>query len=481
MKRSLIWTALSAAALAVPMALVPGLPATGNWPGGQPGAAHAQASVSIGIFFDELAPHGRWLRTSRYGYVFVPASIDDDWRPYTHGHWIYTAEYGWLWVSDEPFGWATYHYGRWGYNPDYGWFWVPGTAWAPAWVSWSSSDDYIGWAPLPPSGSGYASILIGPVAVGVGAWRFVAARDFLAPRLNVIILEPRRNPEIYRRVRPMGAVRVVQNRVVNNIITVNTVERVVNRKIEVHKVVERGDRRPGRLEVKERAVEVNNPRLVVQTKEAPKQTIEARQLTDQSKQVAPDSKARGKNLAAKEAPAAAPADKGPRSAGTKQPPPEDSVKKGPDAKGAVEKTDPKQKGKATQRSKDDEPKQVTPKQLTPKQVTPKKDAEPKQSVAPLKQAPVKEAKPKAVAPKAVAPKAVEPKAVVPKVVEPKAQPAPKAKQPVPSAAQKSAPQPSAGAPTAAGDSKQGGGDGKAASKASKKQKAPEDPAAAGPK
>jgi hypothetical protein len=71
MKRSLVWTAISAAALAGLMAMVPGLPTTGNWPGGQPGAALAQASVSIGIFFDELAPHGRWLRTSRYGLGYL--------------------------------------------------------------------------------------------------------------------------------------------------------------------------------------------------------------------------------------------------------------------------------------------------------------------------------------------------------------------------------------------------------------------------
>jgi hypothetical protein len=33
---------------------------------------------------------------------------------------------------------------------DTGWVWVPGSEWAPAWVSWRESDDYIGWAPLPP-------------------------------------------------------------------------------------------------------------------------------------------------------------------------------------------------------------------------------------------------------------------------------------------------------------------------------------------
>ena len=56
-----------------------------------------------------------------------------------------------MWVSNEPFGWATYHYGRWGFSNRVGWFWVPGNRWAPAWVAWRSSNDYLAWAPLPPT------------------------------------------------------------------------------------------------------------------------------------------------------------------------------------------------------------------------------------------------------------------------------------------------------------------------------------------
>ena len=29
--------------------------------------------------------------------------------------------------------------------------WIPGNEWAPAWVSWRSSNDYYGWAPLGPN------------------------------------------------------------------------------------------------------------------------------------------------------------------------------------------------------------------------------------------------------------------------------------------------------------------------------------------
>jgi hypothetical protein len=86
---------------------------------------------------------------------------------------LYT-DVGWTWVSYEDFGWAAYHYGRWIRLEDYGWCWVPGYEWGPAWVSWRTGGDYIGWAPLPPAGGGeivYESRPIGghvDVEFGIG-------------------------------------------------------------------------------------------------------------------------------------------------------------------------------------------------------------------------------------------------------------------------------------------------------------------------
>src|SRR5262249_38322101 len=40
--------------------------------------------------------------------------------------------------------------GRWVVIRGLGWAWVPGEEWAPAWVNWRASDEYVGWAPLPP-------------------------------------------------------------------------------------------------------------------------------------------------------------------------------------------------------------------------------------------------------------------------------------------------------------------------------------------
>jgi hypothetical protein len=114
------------------------------------------ADISVDFIYDNLSG-GNWIDVEGYGYGWQPdvATSDPNWRPYSDGYWAYT-DYGWTWISYEDFGWATYHYGRWATLADYGWVWFPGTDldWGPAWVSWRTGGDYIGWAPLPPRGPG---------------------------------------------------------------------------------------------------------------------------------------------------------------------------------------------------------------------------------------------------------------------------------------------------------------------------------------
>jgi hypothetical protein len=114
------------------------------------------ADISIDFIYDNLSG-GNWIDVEGYGYCWQPdlAVSDPNWRPYSDGYWAYT-DYGWTWISYEDFGWATYHYGRWANLADYGWVWFPGDDldWGPAWVSWRTGGDYIGWAPLPPRGPG---------------------------------------------------------------------------------------------------------------------------------------------------------------------------------------------------------------------------------------------------------------------------------------------------------------------------------------
>jgi hypothetical protein len=114
------------------------------------------ADVSMDFIYDNLSG-GNWIDAEGYGYGWQPDVVvrDPNWRPYSDGYWAYT-DYGWTWISYEDFGWAAYHYGRWANLTDYGWVWFPGEDldWGPAWVSWRTGGDYIGWAPLPPRGPG---------------------------------------------------------------------------------------------------------------------------------------------------------------------------------------------------------------------------------------------------------------------------------------------------------------------------------------
>lgn len=113
--------------------------------------AEARADVSIDFFYDNLGDEGNWVEVGDYGYCWQPtvAVSNTSWRPYSDGYWAYT-DLGWTWISYEDFGWATYHYGRWLRLRGRGWVWVPGREWGPAWVSWRTGGDYVGWAPLPP-------------------------------------------------------------------------------------------------------------------------------------------------------------------------------------------------------------------------------------------------------------------------------------------------------------------------------------------
>src|SRR5687767_14335494 len=91
---------------------------------------------SLSVFYEQLAPYGRWIDHPYHGRVFIPA--DRGYEPYRDGQWIYT-DAGWYWQSNEPFGWAVSHYGQWDFDGQYGWLWVPGTDWAPAQVEWRTS------------------------------------------------------------------------------------------------------------------------------------------------------------------------------------------------------------------------------------------------------------------------------------------------------------------------------------------------------
>jgi hypothetical protein len=115
-------------------------------------AAELGLPPALRPFHDELEPYGDWILVEPQGWVFRPRVNSVAWRPYQDGHWEPSYSYGWIWESNDPFGWLTDHYGFWFHDSFQGWVWQPYGAWAPSWVAWVGVGNYVGWAPLPPSG-----------------------------------------------------------------------------------------------------------------------------------------------------------------------------------------------------------------------------------------------------------------------------------------------------------------------------------------
>jgi hypothetical protein len=116
-----------------------------------PASAQSDDSVDFDTFHDALAPYGDWVYSDRWGEVWIPEDVPDNFHPYgTGGHWGYTDDYGWTWVSEYEWGDIPFHYGRWVNDPEDGWLWIPGYVWSPGWVIWRSNGQYTGWMPMPP-------------------------------------------------------------------------------------------------------------------------------------------------------------------------------------------------------------------------------------------------------------------------------------------------------------------------------------------
>ena len=167
------------------------------------------AEVTVNYFYDTLAPYGTWVNVDGYGRCWRPSVVvyNPGWQPYCdHGHWVYT-DCGWYWSSDYSWGWAPFHYGRWFQIPRWGWCWMPDTIWGPSWVTWRYSDDYCGWAPLPPfavyqEGVGF---FYNGLAVSVGfdfglSWNcftFVPIGHFCDPHPRHYCVAPAQVTQIY--------------------------------------------------------------------------------------------------------------------------------------------------------------------------------------------------------------------------------------------------------------------------------------------
>lgn len=205
----------------------------------QPAAAQVQVNVSIGGFYDELEPYGQWVDCS-YGDCWVPEDVDADWQPYTNGEWIYT-EYGWTWLSDDPWGDNPYHYGTWTHLDRYGWAWIPGTVWAPAWVTWSYSDNYIGWAPLPPNYQfGYSGYSGRPVVLASTRYVFVPTNRFIGSNVRTVRVAPQQTSVIFRQTTPITRFGVTGGIVRNTALPLDRIQRATRTRIQTRSITTGG-------------------------------------------------------------------------------------------------------------------------------------------------------------------------------------------------------------------------------------------------
>jgi hypothetical protein len=234
--------------------------------------AQVSASVSFSVFHDNLRAYGRWVNHPRYGQVWI--SNERGFRPYsTGGHWAYT-DYGWTWVSDYPWGWATFHYGRWDYDPEYGWVWIPGYEWGPAWVSWRTSGDYYGWAPLGPNVNISIGISFGNT-IPEDRWVFVPHRYIMSPAVNRYYMPRTKNVTIIRNTTIINNTR--ETNISNKRVVVvggpkrEDVERVTHTRVETMHV--NNSSRPGTPTVDRSKNTINIYRPVVNNTTVNKTTV----------------------------------------------------------------------------------------------------------------------------------------------------------------------------------------------------------------
>jgi hypothetical protein len=224
-------------------------------------------------FHDALARDGDWVYSDRWGVVWIPDNVPDDFRPYyTRGHWVYTDDYGWVWSSGYRWGDIAFHYGRWVNDPDDGWMWIPGYVWSPGWVVWRGNGAYTGWMPMPPDdaflrGDDGPSFSVGfrfgsdNDFFGYGRWygrdygqdRFAANWTFVNTRyLGASDYRSRavRGPQV------INVIRTTNN--ITNYTVVN--DRVVNRSVPVQAFVQAGGKPPKPVRI---TAVIKTPGLIV--------------------------------------------------------------------------------------------------------------------------------------------------------------------------------------------------------------------------
>jgi hypothetical protein len=156
--------------------------------------------------------------------------------PYTNGQWINT-DAGWYFKAPTPEEETVSHYGRWVNSPTAGWLWVPGRVWAPAWVDWKQNDDYVSWAPLPPSVYINNGTMSAPL-IDDNNYVIVNRKYFLEPtvyRYNNVYYDNGNKILVSDLTRTDGII-IYNNTVINRGPDVNIIQTIYGRNIDLVKI-----------------------------------------------------------------------------------------------------------------------------------------------------------------------------------------------------------------------------------------------------
>lgn len=242
-------------------------------------------NVDYREFYDQLSAHGEWIQvnsaelgiqpstalsgetdnnrfsasglfginearasaTAASGMVFVwkpsvelvptqKETVNPIFTPYTNGQWVNT-DAGWYFKAPTPVEETVSHYGRWVNSPEAGWLWVPGRVWAPAWVDWKQNENYVSWAPLPPSANLVNGLIVNPL-IADNEYVIVERKYFLEPqvyRYNNLFYDNGNRIQVSELLRTDGIV-VTNNTIFNRGPDVNVIQKVYGRNIEMVKV-----------------------------------------------------------------------------------------------------------------------------------------------------------------------------------------------------------------------------------------------------
>lgn len=193
-------------------------------------------------------------------YVWKPSALDlgvvrvegelPVFTPYSNGQWINT-DAGWYFKAPTPAEETVSHYGRWINSPSAGWMWVPGRVWSPAWVDWKQNDEYISWAPLPPSAYLANGVMSIPLAednnnviidkyqfIDDDSYTIVEKKYFLEPNVYKYgnVYTSSGNKILISDLTGTDGVMVVNNSIVNRGPDVNLIEYIYGKNIELVKI-----------------------------------------------------------------------------------------------------------------------------------------------------------------------------------------------------------------------------------------------------